>query len=259
MKYSRLVYRVDRRICTIGMHHAESKNALDETMARELSHAFVTASKDNQVKVVILTGAGSVFCMGEGIHYYKTTQAHDFGQHVEDAKMYMRMAQIIYALRKPVIARVNGPAHGAGCLLATVCDFTVAVTKATFGFTEARQGLIPAVALPFLVKKIGEGKARELMLRGNVVTSAHAKACGLVTTVVSRENLDKEITKLASALCTQISNSSVGMLKEMLATIDGMKLAESIDYAANMHAAARMTDDGKKGVDAMIHQAKLTW
>ncbi|HLP17545.1 MAG TPA: enoyl-CoA hydratase-related protein, partial [Bacteroidota bacterium] len=91
MNYSRLLYHLDQRICTITMRHIESKNALDETMARELSHAFITASKDPMVKTVVLTGAGSVFCGGEGIEYFTRTLAYDFGQHVEDAKMYIRL------------------------------------------------------------------------------------------------------------------------------------------------------------------------
>jgi methylglutaconyl-CoA hydratase len=259
MNYSRLRYTVDQRICTITMHHVETKNALDDTMARELSHAFVAASKDSAVKVVVLTGTGTVFCVGEGMEYFKATLNHDFGQNVEDAKMFMRMAQIIYSLRKPVVARVNGLAHGAGCLLATVCDYVIASEKATFGFCEAHTGLIPAIALPFLVKKIGEGRSREMMLRGNVVTAAQAKVYGLVTSVALPEYLDSEVTQLTGALCTQVSSASMGLLKEMFATIDGMKLTESIDYAANMHAAARMTDDGKKGIVSIIKQEKITW
>ncbi|HLP18281.1 MAG TPA: enoyl-CoA hydratase/isomerase family protein, partial [Bacteroidota bacterium] len=215
--------------------------------------------KDPMVKTVVLTGAGSVFCGGEGIEYFTRTLAYDFGQHVEDAKMYIRLAQIIYSLRKPVVAKVNGLAHGAGCLLATVCDYVVASEKASFGFIEAHHGLIPALALPFLVKKIGEGRAREMMLRGHIVTAAQAKVYGLVTAVAPPEYLDSEVAQITTELCTQVSSASMGLMKEMFATLDGMKLSESIDYAANMHAAARMTDDGKKGVAAIITREKLTW
>jgi methylglutaconyl-CoA hydratase len=259
MKYSRLLYQIEQRICTITIHHVESKNALDEIMVRELCHAFISASKDNTVKVVVLTGTGSVFCIGEGLEHYQKISGNDFGQNVEDAKMYMRMAQIIYSLRKPVVARVNGHALGAGCLLAAVCDFAAASEKATFGFPEAHSGLIPAIALPFIVKKIGEGRARELMLRGSAVSAAQAKVYGLVTTAAGAEYLDSEVAQITSALTSQISGASMGMMKEMFATIDGMKLAESMDYAANMHAAARMTDDGKKGIAALITHEKLTW
>ncbi|MGE5315253.1 MAG: enoyl-CoA hydratase/isomerase family protein [Acidobacteriota bacterium] len=259
MNYSRVHYQVDQRVCTISLRHMESRNALDETAVRELSHAFVTASKDNAVKAVVLTGTGSVFCTGEGPEYYAAIPAHDFGQNVEEAKMIMRMMQIIYTLRKPVLARVNGPAHGIGCLLAAICDFAVSSEKATFGFPEVQSGLIQAIAVPFLVKKIGEGRTRELMLRGNLISAAQAKIYGLVTATATPDYLDSEISQFTKALCTQSSSLSMGMLKEMFAMLDGMKLAEALEYAANMHAAARMTEDGKRGIEALAKNQKLTW
>lgn len=259
MEYSRLKYGIDQRICTIAMNRPDKRNTLDEAMVQELTNAFVAASKDNAVKVIVLTGSGASFCAGEDLEYTEKGIATDFGRSVDDAKLTMRLAQIIYSIRKPVIAKVNGPAHAGGCLLTVICDFVIASEKASFGFTEVRNGLVPALAVPFLVKKIGEGKARELMLRGAVVSAAQAKLAGLVSSVVLPEYLDSETSALAAELCVNVSGSSMGLLKEMFSTMEGMKFGESVEYASNMHAAARMTEESKKGVDALLKKEKITW
>jgi methylglutaconyl-CoA hydratase len=241
------------------MNSPAARNTLDEVMVQELTNAFVGASKDASVKVIVLTGTGDVFCAGEAAAFIKKGTASDFGTCVDDAKLVMRLAQIIYSLRKPVIAKVNGAAHAGGCLLATICDLVVASKKATFGFTEVRNGMLPAVAVPFLVKKIGEGKARELMLRGCTISAEQAKLAGLVTTIAAPEKLDAETASLAEELCSAVSGSSMGLLKEMLATMDGMKFTETVDYAANMHAAVRMTEEYRKGIDGLLTNKTIEW
>jgi methylglutaconyl-CoA hydratase len=259
MEYSRLKYGTDQRVCTITMNRPDRRNALDDTMVQELTNAFVAASKDNGVKAIVLTGSGASFCAGEDAETIDKGTAPDFGRCVDEAKLVMRLAQIIYSVRKPVIAKVNGPALSGGCLLASICDYVIASEKASFGFTEVRSGLIPALAVPFLVKKIGEGRAKELMLRGAVISASQAKLAGLVTTVALPEYLDSETSSLASELCTNVSASSMGMLKEMFTTIEGMKFGEVVEYASNMHAAARMTEDSRKGSEAIAKKEKITW
>ncbi len=259
MEYSRLKYSTDQRVCLITMNRPDKRNTLDDTMVQELTNAFVAASKDPAVKVIVLTGSGAYFCAGEDLEYFERGASLDFGRCVDDAKLVMRLAQIIYSIRKPVIAKVNGPAHAGGCLLTVICDFVIASEKASFGFTEVRSGLLPALAVPFLVKKIGEGKARELMLRGSVISAAQAKLAGLVTTVVLPEYLDSETAALATELCTGVSASSMGLLKEMFASMEGMKFGEAVEYASNMHAAGRMTEESKKGAEAILKKEKILW
>jgi methylglutaconyl-CoA hydratase len=259
MVYTRLKYSIDQRICTITMHRPDKRNTLDDAMVQELTNAFVSASKDNAVKVIVLTGSGTIFCAGEDLEYVEKGMAYDFGRSVEEAKLMMRLAQIIYSVRKPVIAKVNGAAHAGGCLLIAICDYVIATEKASFGFTEVRNGMLPALAVPFLVKKIGEGKARELMLRGIVITAAQAKDAGLVTSVSTPESLDSDTQELAEELCASVSGSSMGLLKEMFATMEGMKFNESIEYAANMHAAVRMTEECKKGIAGLLKKEKIVW
>ncbi len=259
MEYSRLTYTIDQRVCTIAMNRPERRNALDQAMVQELTNAFVGASKDSAVKVIVLTGTDDVFCSGEDFEYREKGNGTDFGSCVEDAKMVMRLAQIMYSIRKPVIAKVNGAAHAGGCLLTAICDYTLASKKATFGFTEVRNGMLPALAVPFLVKKIGEGKTRELLLRGSILSAPQAIAAGLVTMVSLPEKLDADTALLAEELCTSVSGSSMGLLKEMFVAMEGMKFNESVEYAANMHAAVRMTEECKKGIDGLLKNEAIIW
>ena len=168
--------------------------------------------------------------------------------------------RVIHELRKPVIAVVNGPALAGGCGLATVCDFVIASEeKAKFGYTEVRIGFIPAVVMIFLIKRVGEAAARELILRGNIIGAREAKKIGLINAVAPERALESTVDALCSELIEQNSGTAMGLCKEMLSKLYGMNLMDSLDFAANMNAAARMTHDCKQGIDAFLKKEKPRW
>jgi methylglutaconyl-CoA hydratase len=259
MNFSHLSYAADQRICSITLSRPEKRNALDDVLVQELTQAFLTASKDSDVKVVVLAGEGKVFCAGADLEYLKKLSSFDFGQNLEDSKNLMRLFHLIYTMRKPVIAKVNGAALAGGCGLATVCDFIVASENSSFGYTEVTIGFIPAIVLTFLVRRIGEGRARELALSGRILDAREAHGLGLVSEIVSSAQLDARVKEIADALCAGASASSMGLVKEMFSKIDGMNFTDLLDYAANMNAAMRMSDDCKKGIAAFLNKEKIQW
>ncbi|MEK9135680.1 MAG: enoyl-CoA hydratase-related protein, partial [Bacteroidota bacterium] len=146
------------------MNRPEKRNALDDMLVKELTSAFVAAGKDQSVKVVILAGAGPAFCAGADLDYLNKVAQFDLEENRADSQQLANLFRVIHELRKPVIAIVNGPALAGGCGLASVCDFVIASEEnAKFGYTEVRIGFIPAVVMIFLIKRVGEGKARELV------------------------------------------------------------------------------------------------
>jgi methylglutaconyl-CoA hydratase len=166
----------------------------------------------------------------------------------------------MYELRKPTIAAVNGVALAGGCGLVSACDFIIASEeKAQFGYTEVHIGFIPAIVLIFLMKRIGEGRARELVLRGNTISANEAKRIGLVSIVVSEQNLRASTETLAEELATQNSVTAMGLCKEMFSKLHGMNMVDSLDFASNMNAAARMTPDCKQGISAFLDKKKPAW
>lgn len=259
MQFSRLLYETSDRKATITLNRPDKRNALDDIMVGELTTAFTQAGRDANVKVVILRGSGTSFCAGADIEYLNRVAKFDLEENRNDSGKLANLFRTIYELRKPVIAVVNGSALAGGCGLVSVCDFVIASDEASFGYTEVRIGFIPAVVMIFLVKRVGEARARALILRGNVITANEAHAIGLVNKVVPAVELDTVVHSLADELISQNSLHAMGLCKEMLSKLHGLNLPDSLDFAANMNAAARMTPDCKAGIAAFLNKEKMTW
>lgn len=260
MTLTRVAYAVDGRTARITLQRPEKRNALDDAMVSELTAACAAAGRDPAVKVVLLGGDGPAFCAGADLDYLRRTASFDVDAHRADAVRLAHLFRTIHELRKPVVARVEGPALAGGCGLATACDFVLACSShARFGYPEVHIGFLPALVSVFLVKRVGEGRARELILRGDVIDAARAAAIGLITASVPHADLDAACDSLLRELSTRNSGTSMGLSKELLARLDGMSLADGLDFAANMNAAARMTQDCKQGIAAFLDGRDIEW
>ncbi len=260
MEFTRLKYTAAKRIARITLSRPEKHNALDDVMVNELQSAFTAAQKDQSVKVVLLNAEGDSFCSGADLNYLQRIAQYDFNQNQEDSTNLMKLFLQIYTLRKPVIALVQGSALAGGCGLATVCDYVLAAKEtARFGYTEVRIGFIPAIVMVFLVRRVGEAAARALTLRGNILDALEAARIGLVNEAVPTIELEERGSTLAAELIRQNSVSSMGLVKELLARIHGMPTKDALEYAANLNALTRMTDDCKRGIDAFLKKEKIEW
>jgi len=258
--FSRLKYDIDHRVCRIVMSRPDEGNALDDQLIAELTKAITRAQRDADVKVILLLGEGEAFSHGLDPRHLRHLSSLDFNQNLEDSSNLMRLLTQIYALRKPVIAVVHGPAYSTGCGLVAVCDLVLAAREtAKFGFPEVRMGLVPAIALPFLVRRLGEGRARALVLRGTPVSAEEAARAGLVDEVVPAMEIERRANEIATQWVNSNSASSMGLIKELLARVHGMGTNEAMEYAANLNALARMTDDSKKGIEASTKDDPAAW
>lgn len=260
MEFTRIKYQVEHRICSITLSRPEKHNALDDRMINELTAAFSSAQKNPDVKVVLLKGEGESFCSGADLAYLQQIAQYDFQQNQQDSNNLMKLFLQIYTLRKPVIALVHGAALAGGCGLATVCDIIIASREtAKFGYTEVKIGFIPAIVMVFLVRRIGEGRARELVLRGNILNAEQALQIGLVNHVVGETELEEFGQRFAEEMIQHSSGASMGLIKELLARIHGMSTTDALDYAANLNALTRMTDDCKRGITAFLKKEPIQW
>lgn len=260
MEFYHITYTIEKRIGIISLDWPEKQNALDDQMVSELTQAFVQSQRDATIKAVILRAEGDSFCSGIEHSYLQRISKYDFNQSLQDSTDLMRLFQQIYTLRKPVIALVQGEAIADGCGLATICDFVIAAREtAQFGFTETKMGFIPAIAMIYLVRRIGEGRARELVLRGNLINAEESFKLGLISKVVPSIDLQKAGMQLANELITNNSNTSMGLIKELLARVYGMETSDALDYASHLNALARMTDDCKRGIDDFLNSKPLNW
>ncbi|HTX19287.1 MAG TPA: enoyl-CoA hydratase-related protein [Bacteroidota bacterium] len=259
MNFSRLSSSAEGRVCRITLACPSKENTLDDILVAELTQAIVAAAKDPAVKTVVLAGEGTAFCGGTDLEYLQKLSRFDFSQNLEDSKNLMKLFHLLYTMRKPVLAQVQGAAFASGCGLVCACDIVIASDDALFGFPEVSLGLIPAVVLTFLARKVGEGKAREMVMTGRTLRARDAHTCGLVNEVVPGDELEDRVRSVAEGLCRDGSGSSLGLIKEMFSRMDGLNLPDLLDYAANVGAAMRMSEDCRKGIAGFLNKEKVQW
>ncbi|GAB5523249.1 MAG: enoyl-CoA hydratase-related protein [Roseivirga sp.] len=252
-------YEVNNRVATITLNRPEKRNALSGEMVTELKTAFGQASDDDEVKVVVLAAEGDAFCAGADLAYLQQLQSNTYEENLADSSHLMELFKMIYEHKQVVIAKVQGHAIAGGCGLATVCDFSFTVPEAKFGYTEVRIGFIPAIVKVFLLRKIGEGKSKELLLSGDLIDAEAAKAMGLVNWVVPAGELDAKVDAFAQKLVTKNSGQSMTLTKAMIAEVQSMNVEEGLNYAAEQNARARGTEDCQKGIASFLNKEKLQW
>nr|WP_317128953.1 enoyl-CoA hydratase/isomerase family protein [Mangrovivirga cuniculi] len=153
----------------------------------------------------------------------------------------------------------SGTRNCRGCGLANVCDFTFSVPEAKFGYTEVKIGFVPAMVLVFLLRKIGEAKAKELLLSGDLISAEEAANIGIVNKVIDAEDLEDYVMSFAEKLNTTNSGDSISITKKMIHKVQNLSLDEALNYASEMNAKARATDDCKKGISSFLNKEPLTW
>lgn len=248
------------RIGYIIINRPEKRNALNSEVVTELKEAFAKLEKDDSVKVLVLKSSGDVFCAGADLEYLQQLQNNSFEENLADSKHLMELFKQIYNLKKVVIAQVNGHAIAGGCGLVSVCDFSFSVPDANFGYSEVKIGFLPAIVMVFLLRKIGEAKAKELLISGNMITASQANKVGLVNWVVDEEDdLEKEVYDFATRICLHNSGTSMELTKQMISNMHSMGLDEALEYATRMNAEARNSEDCKKGISSFLKKIKLEW
>jgi methylglutaconyl-CoA hydratase len=252
-------YEVKDRVGYITLNRPEKRNALSYEMVSEIKLAFMNAEADKECKVIVIKGSGEAFCAGADLAYLQQLQTNTFDENLADSRHLMELFQFIYHSNKVVISQINGPALAGGCGLASVCDFSFATPESTFGYTEVKIGFVPAIVMVFLVRKVAEKNAREMLLTGDVFKADKALQYGLINYIVEPDELDDVVYKFAQKLCKQTSIQSVELIKEMLANVQSMDVNEALEYAAQTNAKARATDDCKRGIAAFLNKEKLSW
>jgi len=252
-------YTVTDRVAIIMLNRPDKRNALNHEIVSDMKSAFENAEKDDAAKVIVLKAAGEVFSAGADLDYLKQLQQNSFDENLADSTHLMELFKMIYTHKKIVIAQVEGDAIAGGCGLATVCDFVFAVPEARFGYTEVKIGFIPAIVSIFLIRKIGEGRAKELLLSGKLISAAEAKNFGMVNAISAKLTIEQEVKSFALKLCNEASAQSLTMTKQLISTVQNMTLDESLLHASAENAKARSTDDCKKGVSSFIAKERISW
>lgn len=242
---------------TLTLNRPEKRNAISPEMIGELVMALAEC-ETSPARVVILTGAGKAFCAGMDLNYLKEFPAQSGEQVVADARQIAQMFRRVYGFPKPVIAAVNGAALAGGTGLATLCDFTLAAPDATFGYTEVRIGFMPAIVSSFLVRQVGEKRARDLLLTGRTFGAEEARQMGLVNEIVPAQELLERARELAQEL-TAMSPTALAHTKRLLGKFTHMELDRELELAIQESAETRTTADFREGLAAFLEKRKPVW
>ncbi|HUK46482.1 MAG TPA: enoyl-CoA hydratase-related protein [Terriglobales bacterium] len=257
MQFNTIQLAYDSRIATITLNRPDKRNALSFQLLDELLHALDEVEK-SEALVLILTGAGGAFCAGLDLDELKTLIGKAQAENVKDSRTMARIFRRLYDFSKPTIAAVNGAAIAGGTGLATMCDFTLAVPEAKFGYTEVRIGFVPAIVSSILVWQVGHKIARDLLLTGRIFEAAEAYRFGLVNEVVPREQLLNRARELAGQLIEN-SPTSLRLTKKLINGFIAPQLDDQMEKAVHENAEIRQTADFSEGVASFLEKRKPHW
>jgi methylglutaconyl-CoA hydratase len=242
-----IVSETSGSIRVLTLNRPEKRNALNDELIAGLKAALREADADESLRCIIIRGAGKDFCSGADLSAIQKIATASYEENVEDARSLAELFLLIRSVRVPVIAAVHGRALAGGCGLATACDLVVATKTARFGYPEVKIGFVPAMVAAILRRNLGEKRSFELLTKGFEYTAEEALTLGLVNRTFDEETFETAVLDYA-ATYTKVSRSAVEMTKQLLYSIDGENLAESIEQGVVTNAHARMTDDCKKGI-----------
>src|ERR1700691_3256380 len=237
-RYTTLRYEKDGAIATITLNRPDKRNAISSTMIDELLGALNVADNDGAVRVLILTGAGKSFCSGMDLETLQSIANQTGAQNLADSRQMARMFHRIYSFPKPLITAVNGAAVAGGCGIATFSDITLAVPEAKFGYTEVRIGFIPALVSVLVRRQMGEKRARELLLTGAIIDAAEAFRLGMVTEIVSADNLLQRAHEVAAKFL-EASPTSLRRTKRLLLQYNDKEGNQEIELGIQKKPAMR--------------------
>lgn len=250
--------KVNGPVATVSLNRPEVRNAFNAQMIAELTEAFQDLAKQDRLRAVVLEGEGASFSAGADANWMRTSLDFSPEENRADA---MRMSDVfgtIQDLQAPVIARVHGAALGGGMGLLAACDIVVAAEGTTFGFTETKLGIVPAVISRVVLAKIGPSWARALYVTGERFGPETARHIGLVHWVVPEDDLDATVEArvgelLASGPC------ATRAAKQLVLALMEMAPADIPAYTAERIAELRASPEGQEGLRAFLEKRKPAW
>ena len=257
MEFKTILYNEAQGVVTITLNRPDRRNAISYELIDDLLAGMERAA-GSSAQVVIVTGAGQAFCSGMDLENLKQLSGRTHEQNLQDSRTMARLFRSIHEFPKPTIAAVNGPAIAGGTGLATLCDFTLAVPEAKFGYTEVRIGFMPALVSTYLIANVGEKRARDLLLTGRIFSAQEALGMGLVSEIVEGGRLITRAQELASQLM-EMSPASLRATKGLITGYSRARLDTQLEEAVRANAAIRQTDDFREGISAFLEKRKPKW
>ena len=239
-------------VATLALNRPAKRNALSAALVAQLARSLGEAGADPAVRVIALRGVGKDFCAGADLEEIAASRSGGPEEGLADARRLGEVFVLIRRLERPVVALVTGRALGGGCGLATACDLVLARDDAVFGYPEVHLGFVPALVMSSLRRKIGESAALELLLSGDRLGAAEARAAGFVNRVFAKDEFETAAAGYLSALAARPA-AAVALTKRLFYGLDGASFEDAIARGAEVNAIARLTQDFGVGLDRFLH------
>jgi len=247
-----------RGVATLWLARADKHNALSGQMIDELTAAASRLGDDPAVRVVVLAAEGKSFCAGGDLKWMQAQMSASADERRAEARKLADMLFALNTLPKPLIGRVQGNAFGGGIGMISVCDVAIGATGARFGLTEVRLGLIPATISPYVLARMGEGKARRVFMSARLFDAHEARDLDLLARVVSPDDLDEAI-EAEVAPYLQAAPGAVAESKRLARMLGTPITPEIIDATIDRLVATWEGDEAPEGIAAFFDRRKPCW
>jgi len=251
-------YSIKNKVAWVTLNRPEIHNAFNETMIGELLELYKELGDMTNVRVVVITGEGKSFCAGADLNWMGGVIKYSYEQNLDESLQLAELFYTMYSLPKPTIAMVNGAAIGGGAGMVAVNDLVIASDRAKFSFSEVKLGLVPACISPYVIRKVGENRSRELFLSGERMDARKALQFGFVNQVVPEEELKTVVEKQIEQLMSSGPNA-LAICKDLLEKVPQMSLEQAKKYTAEAIAKLRVSDEGQEGMKAFFEKRKPNW
>jgi len=245
-------------ILHVRLNRPEVRNAFNGAVVKELRSAFDAASSDPDARVVVLSGNGKSFSAGADLSWMQEQASLPKEQNARGAHEMASMFLAIARCKKPVVARIHGHALGGGTGLTAAVDLAICTSDTVFGLTEAKLGIVPAVISPFVMQKIGVGRARSLFLTAERFDGKEAERIGLVHRSVATDQLDVAVNAAVAEMLTS-GPAAVASAKELIRAVGPLALEEAIPVTSEWIANLRTSAEAKEGMSAFLEKRKAGW
>lgn len=249
-----LLYQLDAGVARITLNRPDQRNALNSDLISALPLALEKAANDENVRVVLISGAGKDFCAGLDLRELDQNHAATLEHHEASARKF---AEIILAIRRhphPVVAAVQGRALAGGAGVATACDLVLAAQSASIGYPEVKVGFIPAVVSALLTHEVSEKRVFELFANGDNITAQEAMNIGLFNRVYPDAEFESSVNAYVKALAEK-SATALSMTKDLLREMSDMTFEERVEAGIQANARSRMTEDAKRGFERFVKKS----
>lgn len=250
-----LLAETDGRVATLTLNRPDKRNALNGALVAALKQGLADAEADDEVRVIALRGAGKDFCSGADLAELERIAEMGPEDSLTDARSLGALFQQMRSCSKPIVGVVHGRALAGGCGLASACDLLLARDDSEFGYPEVYLGFVPALVMTILRRRMGEGRAFELVAQGDRFDAATAERIGLVNRVFLAGSFDEDVDSYVTALAKKPA-SAIRLTKSLLYELDGLDFDAGIERAAEVNVEARLTEECRAGVRRFLDRSK---